>query len=96
MNWFTGNNKRSFQTSTVLIVKFLRRPTEKDSSEEEIFGKRMLVNGIVKENLGGRTRVVQECRTEHERVASLKAWFDMDLTEEETSAISGWTTEIRA
>ena len=58
MNWSTGSNPLSFQTFTMLVVLFLRRGKEDGSGEEEVYGKRMLVNGIVKENLGGKTKVV--------------------------------------
>lgn len=86
-NWFTGCSPDSFQTTTVLVVKFLRRG-------EEVYGKRMLVNGLVKENLGGRTRLVQECQTEEERVKALKEWFGIELTDEEKKAIEGFQTAL--
>lgn len=101
MNCFTGSSPESFQTFTVLIVKFLRRPVlengtgEQNFDVEEIFGKRMLVNGMVKENLGGRTRVVKECVSEAERIEALKEYFDIELNEEEIDGIKGWVTEIR-
>lgn len=88
-NWFTSCSPDSFQTTTVLVVKFLRR-----GGSDEIYGKRMLVNGSVKENLGGRTRLVQECRTEGERVQALEEWFGLGLTEEETKAIEGFQTAL--
>ena len=55
----------------------------------------MLVKGVVKENLGGKTNVVQECNTEAERVEALKAWFGIELTDEETTSIRGWHTELK-
>ena len=95
MNWYTGSCPESFQTFTALIVKFLRRPNEKVPGDEEIYGKRMLVNGTVKENLGGRTKVVQECKTEDERVEALKKWFGIELGQEEIEGIRGFQTELR-
>jgi arylamine N-acetyltransferase len=50
LNWYTGAHPESFQTFTCIIVKFLRRT--KEDGGEEIYGKRMLVDGLVKENLG--------------------------------------------
>ena len=76
-------------------MKFLRRPNEKVPGDEEIYGKRMLVNGTVKENLGGRTKVVQECKTEDERVEALKKWFGIELGQEEIEGIRGFQTELR-
>lgn len=96
MNWYTGSNPESFQTFTMLIIKFLRRPKENgEDGEQEIYGKRMLVNGTVKENTGGKTRVVQECKTEKERVQALEKWFGMRLSEDEKTGIVGHITELK-
>jgi arylamine N-acetyltransferase len=91
LNWYTGAHPESFQTYTCLVVKFLRRP---HADGQEIFGKRMLVNGIVKENLGGRTKVVEDCKTEEERLVALEKWFGVYFTEEEQAGIRGWGTEL--
>ncbi|KAF2726122.1 arylamine N-acetyltransferase 2 [Polychaeton citri CBS 116435] len=95
MNWFTSTSPENAQTFTTLVVKFLRRPRKDALDDEEIYGKRMLVNGTVKENLGGRTQVVQECTTEEERVKALKTWFDLELTQEEIASIRGRNTELK-
>ena len=93
INVFTGSS-HSHQTSNVLVIKFLRRDKESGGGEE-IYGKRMLVNAVVKENLGGKTKVVAECRTEEERVKALEDWFGITLTEEERKAIQGYHTELK-
>ncbi|EME40322.1 hypothetical protein DOTSEDRAFT_56541 [Dothistroma septosporum NZE10] len=93
-NRFTGSNPESFQTWTVIAVKFLRREKEDGSGDAEIHGKRILFNEVVKENLGGKTRVVKECKTDTERVQALEDWFGLRLTPEEASAIKGWNTAI--
>ncbi|KAF7198215.1 Arylamine N-acetyltransferase [Pseudocercospora fuligena] len=101
LNWYTGSHPESFQTFTAIIVKFLRRPKVRDpgdgahAGDQEIYGKRMLVNGIIKENLGGKTSIVKDCKTEEERIAGLQEWFGMTFTEEEREGIKGWTTELR-
>ncbi|KAF2846245.1 cysteine proteinase [Plenodomus tracheiphilus IPT5] len=107
LNYFTESHGESFQVVTCLVVKFLRRcrvcggttagecSAHGDEGEQEIYGKRMLVGGMVKENLGGRTRVIQECATEEERVEALKKWFGITLTQEEREGIKGWRTELR-
>lgn len=87
---------------TVLVVRFLREgePVEftevnDDVAEEEggdvrIAGKVMLVNNLVKFNMGGKTQVVRELCTETERVVALKTYFNITLVEDEINAISGW------
>ena len=102
VNCFTGGSLESTAVTSMCVVKFLRREatshetsTAAEYSEQEIFGKRILLNEVVKENLGGKTRVVLECRGEEERVNALKSWFGIELTEEETLAIKGHTTEIK-
>jgi len=97
MNWFTGYSPDSPQTWGLLAIKFLRRRKESDENacEYEVCGKRMLVDNVVKENLGGRTQVVETCASEDERVAALKKWFGIELTDEERRGIAGWRTEIR-
>ncbi|KAF7984278.1 hypothetical protein HWV62_16136 [Athelia sp. TMB] len=89
MNWYTSRNPQSFQTFTVLVVRYLR-----SEGENLINGKVMLVNGMVKRNLGARTEVVVECTTEEERVEALEKYFGITLTDEEKEGIRGWGTEL--
>jgi arylamine N-acetyltransferase len=88
MNFFTSQHPSSFQTFTVVIVKFLRRGSD-------IYGKVMLVNGDVKQNLGGKTKLIRSCRTENERVEALKEVFGITLTEEEKDGIKGRVTDLK-
>jgi hypothetical protein len=55
----------------------------------------MLVNATVKENLGGKTKIVEECSTETDRVRVLKDWFGITLTQDEVQAITDTPTEIK-
>lgn len=95
MNWFTGHSPDSPQTWGLLVIKFLRRLQEGSEDSYEVFGKRMLVDGVVKENLGGKTQVVETCTTEDDRIAALRGWFGIELTEVERKGIVGWRTELR-
>jgi arylamine N-acetyltransferase len=92
VNTFTSTSPQSWQTKTVIGIKFLRRT--RDDGEEEIYGKRLLVDSLVKENLGGRTTVILECKTDEERVAALEKYFDIKLTEEDKNGIKGWRTAL--
>lgn len=102
MNFYTSQSVAvtNFQTRTVLIVRFLRGVVngckEGEEVEEGITGKIMLVNGEVKRNDGGKTRVVKVCQTEEERVEALKKYFDIVLTEEEKLGVRGRNVELEA
>lgn len=94
MNWFTGSSPDSFQTFTVVVVKFLR--TEAGEGEDSrVYGKVMLVNGDVKLNTRGKTEVVKVCKSEEERVGALKKYFGIVLTEEERLGIVGHVAELK-
>jgi hypothetical protein len=87
----------NFQTRTVLIVRFLLGKVEdgeREEGREEIVGKVMLVNGEVKRNDGGKTRLILTCTTEEERVWALKEHFEIELTEEEIYGIKGRNVEL--
>jgi len=95
MNWYTGHSPDSPQLGGLLVIKFLRRQKEEGEGENEIFGKRMLIDGIIKENLGGKTSIVETCVSEKDRIAALGKWFGISLTEVEKKGITGWKTELR-
>ncbi|KAK4498585.1 hypothetical protein PRZ48_011243 [Zasmidium cellare] len=88
VNWFTGHNAASLHYKAVLVVLFLL------GDDGRVIGKRMLIDGMVKENLGGKTKVVLECRTEPQRVEALREYFGISLTDEEVQAMRGWRTEL--
>jgi arylamine N-acetyltransferase len=92
VNTFASTSPKCWQTKTVIAIKFLRRT--RGDGEEDIFGKRMLVNDVVKENLGGKTTVIHECKTDKERVLALEKYFDIRLTDEEENGIKGWRTAL--
>ena len=87
-NYYTSTSPASFQTFQMLVVKFLRQ-------EDEIWGKLMLVDAVIKRNTGGKTEVVKICSTENERVEALREWFGIVLTEEQIGGIKGWNTELK-
>ncbi|KAJ4387542.1 hypothetical protein N0V93_008137 [Gnomoniopsis smithogilvyi] len=94
VNFFTSQAP-TFQKTTVIVVKFILGPAE-ETGQHKITGKLLLVNGIVKRNMGGKTEVVEECKTESERIQALKTWFGISLTEEETLGIKDSVTELKA
>lgn len=85
----------TFQKTTVLLVKFLLGDVDTETGEQRVSGKIMMVNGIVKRNMGGKTETLQVCTTEAERIQALKQWFHIELTTEEISGIKGTITELK-
>ncbi|KAK4179907.1 PaNAT1 arylamine N-acetyltransferase encoded by the PaNAT1 protein [Triangularia setosa] len=90
LNVYLSECKRNHQTYTILVIRFLR-----DEETRKIRGKVMMVQGEVKQNLGGRTELVKVCKTEEERTATLKDLFGVELTDEEKGAIRGWASELK-
>ncbi|MCJ1310208.1 N-terminal acetyltransferase [Agyrium rufum] len=87
-SFWVSQHPESFQRQSILVIKFLRR------EQGGIYGKRMLVDTLVKENLGGKTAVIETLATEEERIAALKRHFGITLTEEQREGIRGFRTEI--
>lgn len=88
LNYWTSQCPDSFQTFTMLVVKFLRRGND-------VEGKVMLWNNLVKRNTGGKTELLQELNNEAERVRALQKWFGIELTKSEQEGIKGHVTEIK-
>lgn len=55
----------------------------------------MLVNGEVKRNDGGKTRLELDCQTEAERIKAFGEFFDITLTEEEIEGVKGRNVELK-
>jgi len=93
ISFFTSQcmEEPNFQTKTVLGVKFLMGGEE---GERRVVGKVLLVDGVVKRNDGGKTRVLFECGGEEERVRVLEELFDIRLKEEEVMGIRGRLMEL--
>lgn len=104
-------DEANFQTRRVLIVRFLMgRAGDKDKrgadveeqmkvggkGKEGIVGKIMLMDGEVKRNDGGKTKVVAILKNEEERVKAFKDLFDIQLTEEEIRGVRGRIVELNS
>ncbi|ROV89778.1 hypothetical protein VSDG_08613 [Cytospora chrysosperma] len=61
----------------------------------DIVGKMMLVDGVVKRNIGQKTERIELCRTEGERVRALKDYFGITLSDEEKEGITGFETALQ-
>lgn len=95
-NFWVAAHPESFQRKQVLVVKFLRGGNgEAEDTGVDVVGKVMLADGVVKENMGGKTRVLKECRSEAERLQALGEYFGIHLTGEQQEAIKGFETELQ-
>jgi arylamine N-acetyltransferase len=100
-NWWASAH--TLHRWTVLVVRFLRegealtfsRTKGRPGEDVEIVGKVMLVNNVVKVNMGGKTQVVHQFETEAGRLEALKEYFGIHLTEAEASCISDWDMALR-
>ena len=60
-----------------------------EGEDGRVYGKIMLVDGEVKINTNGKTRVVKVCKTKDERDGALKQYLGITLQEEERKGIRG-------
>ncbi|KAK7403661.1 hypothetical protein QQX98_010584 [Neonectria punicea] len=97
VNFWIGNHPSSHQRVNMLVIKFLRRlkEAEGESEDYEIYGKRMLIDGVIKENLGEKTQVIAECKSETERLEALEKYFLISLEVEEKKGIRGYVSELQ-
>ncbi|CAI4220260.1 unnamed protein product [Parascedosporium putredinis] len=94
VNFWINENSQSHQRVNVLVIKFLRRLKQGRDDTYELYGKRMLVNSTIKENLGGRTGIIQECKSESDRIAALAHHFGIKLAREEEEGIRGYVSDL--
>lgn len=106
-NFWVVSHPDSFQRKQILAVKFVRSDVQEIVQREEleenngmqgevnVLGKIMLADDIVKRNMGRKTEIVKQCRTETERLEALKEYFGIYLTDEEQQGIRGFETELK-
>lgn len=105
-NFWVVSHPDSFQRKQILSVKFIRGNAVQDESvkggqsdeahnEVTIVGKIMLADDVVKRNMGGKTEMVTQCKTEKERIQALEDYFGIYFTNEEQHGIEGFQTEIK-
>ncbi|KAF3483851.1 uncharacterized protein GIQ15_03175 [Arthroderma uncinatum] len=97
-NWWTS--AKTLHRWTVLVVRFLRdgEPVKFDGRKDmtpsepgfKVAGKVMMVNDVVKLNMGGKTSVIHSFNSEEGRLKALWDYFGIKLTEGEIGCIKGW------
>lgn len=94
ISWYTSTAPECHQTWRTLAIRFLRG--EGEDGRAKVAGKVMMVAGVVKKNVTGKTELVKVCQTEEERVEVLRELFDIRLTDEEVVSIKGRPAELKA
>lgn len=107
-NFWVVSHPDSFQRKQILAVKFIRGNVQEDTTESigsepngktydevTVVGKIMLADDVVKRNMGGKTELVKQCKTEKERIESLEEYFGIYFTNEEQHGIKGFETELK-
>lgn len=87
MNFFTSQSPSCFLTARLLVIRFL-------SNEKGVYGKMILDQEKLKENLGGKSVLISTFQNEEERVGALRDRFDIHLTDVEAKAIFGKTSAL--
>ena len=58
-----------------------------DPEQEKIIGSVTLFEATIRESIGSERKVVKECKTEDERIESLKEIYGIELTDEEKNGV---------
>lgn len=82
MSWFTSTNKSCFFTRHITATRMLL-----DEESEKIIGNITLFEDWVKQTIGKERKDLKDCKTEDERIAALKEYFDINLTEEQRKGV---------
>lgn len=96
---FLGQEEKKRGTGDGNIGGEQEQDERKDGKKEDeedmvVVGKVMLKDAVLKRNMGGKTEVVQLCKTEKERLKVIREVFGIELTEDEKEGIKGWRTEL--
>ncbi|RDA94399.1 hypothetical protein CP533_2267 [Ophiocordyceps camponoti-saundersi (nom. inval.)] len=103
-NWWTA--AKTLHRWTVLVVRFLRsgEPLRfprgddwlvQDADDVDVVGKVMLVDDVVKVNMGGKTEVVHRFDTEHDRRKAFWDYFGIRMSQDEADLIRGWDMALK-
>ena len=87
MSFWTSRSRKVWFTYKIVVVLMVLE-------NEEVVGILGLVGGEVKKTYKGDAVVLKTCRTEEERVDTLKEYFSIDLSEDDRRGIRGLVTEL--
>lgn len=93
MNWWAS--AKTVHRWTVIAVRFLREGDGVLFSQRGIVRKMMLVNDVMKVNMGGKTEIARRFETESGRLEVIRDYFGIELTQEEEDGIRGWDMALK-
>ena len=88
MSFWTSQSRKTWFTFRIVVVRTIME-------EGELVGEVILMGGELKRRVKGVTEHLRSCEREDERMAVLKEWFGVELTEEERAGIRGMVTELK-
>ena len=92
INYHTYLSPKSWFTQVIVLAKFLQL-----EHQGPLVGSMVMLNGDVKRRIGAKDEgTIERCSTEGERLAALRNYFDIDLSEEEKEGIQGTKCELKA
>lgn len=92
INYYTYHSPKSWFTQVAVLAKFTQL-----EYQGPLVGSLVMLNGEVKQRIGATDRgIIESCSNESERIAALKNYFDIDLSEKEKQGIRGTKCELKA
>lgn len=92
INYHTYLSPKSWFTQVIVLAKFIQL-----EAQGPLVGSFVMLNGEVKRRIGAKNEgTIETCSTESERLAALKNYFDIDLSEREKEGIRDTKCELKA
>lgn len=90
MNISTSQSPRRFFTHRAFCTKMIL-----DESGNKIVG-RLTLQTEIKRSVNGKSEVIKEFKSEDDRLAALKEFFDIEFSKSDAGSIIGTVAEIKA
>lgn len=92
MNYYTYHSPKSWFTQVIVLSKFTQL-----EEQGPLVGTLVMLDGEVKRRIGTKDEgTIERCSTESERLAALKNYFNIELSEKEKEGIRGTKCELKA
>lgn len=92
INYFTYLSPKSWFTQVIVLAKFTQL-----EDQGPLVGSLVMLNGEVKRRIGARDEgTIEICSSEIERLAALRGYFEIELSEKEKEGIRGTKCELKA